>query len=587
MGSVSGHVYRADNGAPIAEAIIHLNRHLDRDQIDGDAPVPSSLAARTETDGAYTFPVVEPGDYSVRLEHQGFAPMTEEGPKESEPHPSQISIATGQHLGNLDYKLQPTGAISGSVRDQDGVPLQGLFVTAFCSSPGSPGAVRADTGRATTDDRGDFRIAGIIPGECDIGAGPPSSSPLSTVGYRGVFYPNAVTMESAQPIPVKTDGDASGISLVVRYSPAYTITVKVVENGNASGERRYSVGLMSTNPAARPLVNTIGFGAADVMANAEGVGVLRGVTAGTYQIYLHPLRKLAGARGPTLRRPDGTIDTRGPREYQAWTAGGPAVASAVFRVVDRDVCIQMALPGFPPSPVQAGPQAEVKNCQTATETASVSENQREGCAVLPYEGKWPEDRVPPDSAFRGGMLCRYVINPKLPLFTCRFLAEGDNPLGKIEISEGENTKVIQTILSSGNPLSGGIPDPLQILVPVDANFDGYNDLPLLNGCGAVGNCSYDFYLYDPATHQFVFNGFLSGLIGPEVHPVDKTVTSFHHMSAGDGSSATYQYRNGQYVLIEQEDTSWDRENDIITKKTYELRHGEMELTKCEGECPKK
>jgi hypothetical protein len=586
MGSVSGHVYRADNGVPIAGAIIHLNRHLNRDQIDGDAPVPSPLAARTETDGAYTFPVVEPGDYSVRLEHQGFAPMTDEGPTQSEPHPSQISVATGQHLGNLDYKLQPTGAITGGVRDQDGVPLQGLVVTAFCSAPGPLSAGRAEAGRATSDDRGNFRISGIVPGDCDIGAGP--VHPLSTVGYRGTFYPNAATMENAQPIPVKAEGETPDIRLVVRYSPTYTITVKVVENESVSGQQLYSVGLVSADPAARPLVNTFGFGAAlPVTTTAEGTAVLRGVTAGTYNVYVHPLRELTGVRGPTVRRPDGTIDARGVRKNRAWTAGGPAVGSAVVQVVDRDISIRIPLSGFPLL-LQASPQAEEKSGQTATETASASENQRQGCTVLPYEGKWPQDQVPPNPDFHGGMLCRFVINPKLPLFTFRFVAEGDNPLGKIQISEGESTKVIQTIPYSGNPFSSLLPDPLHnILNPVDANFDGYNDLPLLTGCGAVGNCTYEFYLYDPATNRFVYNSFLSGLTMPEVHPQDKTVTTYLHMSAGDGSSATYQYRNGQYVLIEKEESSWDRANDIVTKKTYELRDGKMQLTKCEGECQEK
>ena len=197
--------------------------------------------------------------------------------------------------------------------------------------------------------------------------------------------------------------------------------------------------------------------------------------------------------------------------------------------------------------------------------------------------------MPPNSDFRGGMLCRYVIDPKLPLFTFRFVAEGDNPLGKIEVSEGENTKVIQTIrYPHENPYLGAGPaDPLKILEPIDANFDGYKDLPLLLQCGAVGNCTYDFYLYDPKSDRFVYNSFLSGLTMPEFDPPNKQVKSYWHMSAGDGGHETYQYQNGKYTLIEKEESSWDREKDIITQKTYELRDGKMELTKCEGECPEK
>jgi hypothetical protein len=146
MGSVSGHVYRADTGAPVAGAILHLNRqHLNLDQVVGNAPAPSPLAERSGTDGAYTFALVEPGDYSVHVERQGFAPIGGQGPPDTQPSP--IFLETGQHLGNLDYKLQPTGAISGSVRDQDGGPLKGLVVTAFCSRAGSLTTGRVDAGR--------------------------------------------------------------------------------------------------------------------------------------------------------------------------------------------------------------------------------------------------------------------------------------------------------------------------------------------------------------------------------------------------------------------------------------------------------
>jgi len=235
----------------------------------------------------------------------------------------------------------------------------------------------------------------------------------------------------------------------------------------------------------------------------------------------------------------------------------------------------------------ASPQAEEKSEQAATKTAPRSQDQSEGCTVLPYEGKSSEDQAPPYPDWRGGMVCRFFINPKLPLFTFRFVAEGDNPLGKIQISEGESTKVIQTLrYPHANPYLGAGPtDPLKILQPLDANFDGYKDLPMLLQCGAVGNCTYDFYLYDPATNRFVYNSFLSGLSEPEFDPQDKTVTSYWHISAGDGGHGTYQYRNGQYVLIERVESTWDREKDIITRKTYELRHGKLELTDCEGECP--
>ena len=186
------------------------------------------------------------------------------------------------------------------------------------------------------------------------------------------------------------------------------------------------------------------------------------------------------------------------------------------------------------------------------------------------------------------MVCRFAINSKLPVFTFRFAPEGDNPFGKIQISEGESTKVIQTLgYPRNNPKDGSfLPDPPKILQPVDADFDGYKDLPLLLQCGGVGNCTYDFYLYDPATNRFVYNSFLSDVTMPMFDPQKKTVTSYYHGGACNSGHATYQYRNGQYVLIEKEESTSDNANDICTDKTYELRDGKMKLTKCVGDCPK-
>jgi protocatechuate 3,4-dioxygenase beta subunit len=347
MASVSGHIYRADTGAPIVGAILHLYPYRVHDHIFGDAPVPSPLTARTGPDGSYTFATVAPGDYGIDVERQGFARLTLDGPSENEPKPGRISLETGQHVGNLDYKLKPTGAISGSVRDQDDVPLQGMFVTAFCSLP-----TVAVSGGANTDDRGDFRIFGIPPGKCDLGAGPPPNSGLSQAGYRAVYYPSAATIETAQAFPVKPGGEISDIHLVVPRSTTYALTVRVLEDANNSGANRYLVVISAAEPNSQEMVNTLGFGARFPVTAAPGVDVaVPGLSPGIYNIHLQPLQEVTGARGPTVRRPDGTIDPRGPRNSHGWRSSGPAVGSAVVPVVGRDVSVAIPISIFPPGGV--------------------------------------------------------------------------------------------------------------------------------------------------------------------------------------------------------------------------------------------
>lgn len=228
-----------------------------------------------------------------------------------------------------------------------------------------------------------------------------------------------------------------------------------------------------------------------------------------------------------------------------------------------------------------------------TSTSATKSNtavaQTEGCALLPYTGSVPLSQAPyytaGDPDFRGGMTCKFIINPNLPIFTFHFVGNNDNTLGNIQISEGTSTQIIQTI-PIGDPGSYGIsydaiaPANYQsILVPVDANFDGYKDLPILNDCGGTGNCSYDFYLYNPSTNQFVENSFLTNNIAtPTFDASKKQVTTSWNSSVADWEADTYQYENNQYVVVKKVISTWDRNNNVATIDTYQLQNGQMELT---------
>ena len=212
---------------------------------------------------------------------------------------------------------------------------------------------------------------------------------------------------------------------------------------------------------------------------------------------------------------------------------------------------------------------------------------KEGCKLQPYKGDVPLSKLPfyvPDQPdFRGGIVCHYRIGPDLPLFTFHFLGKPDNTMGQLEVAEEPSTTIIQKIdqftdwgmVSSIPELEGNL------LTLVDANFDGYKDLQILSNCGATGNCSYDFFLYDPVSNQFVHNEFLSNLCSPEFDAKKKQITTHSNGSAADWENDTYQYEEGRYTMIHQEISSWDRQADKVTVNTYELRNGKMELVNSE------
>lgn len=232
---------------------------------------------------------------------------------------------------------------------------------------------------------------------------------------------------------------------------------------------------------------------------------------------------------------------------------------------------------------------KIKIIPSPATSVSVSSNQKTGCSLLPYTGTTTLSQLPyyspsydgVDEDLRAGMICNFAINSKLPVFTFHFLGQPANTFGDIQIQEGSNTKVIQTITNSTDPNALAPAKSSSVLKPVDVNFDGYLDLLILNNCGATGNCSYDFYLYDQTTNQFLKNSFLTNLGGFKLDQIDsvkKQITASWKSSVADWEQATYQYQGGQYMLIKKIISSWDREKNMVTVETYKLHDGKMKLT---------
>ncbi len=224
----------------------------------------------------------------------------------------------------------------------------------------------------------------------------------------------------------------------------------------------------------------------------------------------------------------------------------------------------------------------VKLVQTGTSTSLVAPlqaNQHEGCTLLPYTGTIPFNQAQYYSLgeledLRGGMVCKFVINPQLPIFTLSFAGQADNTLGDIIITEGTSTKVIQTIPNTTS-YDATLTKAENTIVPVDANFDGYKDLPILNQCGGTGNCSYDFYLYDPTTNHFTKNSFLSGLGTFSIDSSKQEVNTTGNGSYCYWGSGTYQYHNATYTLVQEISSNCD--NVSTTVATYQLQNGKMQL----------
>jgi hypothetical protein len=278
---------------------------------------------------------------------------------------------------------------------------------------------------------------------------------------------------------------------------------------------------------------------------------------------------------------------RAARETQQINTPHPAVATSSLGHSSSSSALKIPVPTstaerYHPSLIELPgsvkvnePPASINNTSTPKSTI-VSQ----GCRVLPYQGKIDINQVPNykdgtvKADFRGGIACKYMINPGLPVFDFNFIGQPDDMLEKIEVTEEGSAKIIQTLnFSGGTEFIGANSSGNNLLAAVDANYDGYQDLEILNNCGQ--NCSYDFYLYDPVKREFVENEFLEGFGNPEFDLAKKQIAGSWTLSAGEYYQDTYQFFDGQYFLI-QSIVSTDTE---ITSSTYSIIDGKSRLIK--------
>lgn len=166
-GLILGRTVDADSGKPVAGITITLtgSRLVDGSPVQPGAVPPPSLTALSNADGHFLFRDLPKGSYALSTQgiaFNGYLP-SRYGQRRPEAITGRaIDLADGQRVLDADIRMWKAGSISGRVIDEAGEPLSGIGIR----------SLRRDaSGRWTfwrsgdTDDRGVYRLAGLVPGE--------------------------------------------------------------------------------------------------------------------------------------------------------------------------------------------------------------------------------------------------------------------------------------------------------------------------------------------------------------------------------------------------------------------------------------
>jgi 5-hydroxyisourate hydrolase-like protein (transthyretin family) len=232
--TIGGRVIAADTGRPVKRARVMLQSSAVQ---AGGAQVSRSVV--TDGEGRYEAAQLPAGKYTVTVTRTGFVTVSY-GQRRPLQASTPLDVRDGEQLKNIDFRLPRGSVITGHVFDEDGEPIAqvGVRVMRWAFLQGERRLT--PVGNDQTDDRGEYRVFGLPPGEYVVSAvartmefGPGLRQLIAGVaeagGGRGAFAGGRGGLIAALGAP---DADEDPVTFAATYYPGVTsigeaATVKV------------------------------------------------------------------------------------------------------------------------------------------------------------------------------------------------------------------------------------------------------------------------------------------------------------------------------------------------------------------------
>jgi hypothetical protein len=303
-GVIRGRVLQAGGTQPIDDAAITLTTGTvggggARGQ-RGGGPGPAELprVAVSDREGNFEFRDLPSGRYTAVAQRRGFS-----GPWFNAPDPSVSAAVVNGQTVRAEIFMTPTGVVRGRVRDASGQFASNVQVEALviAYNSGLPSLMPAIS--KTSDDRGEYRLFGLPPGDYYIGATPrPASAIVARAGGdRSVktFHPNAFDISQATKITIHGGEDIQNIDIAIQTPQMFKIsgtvstTVPVAaappsaqgafaviqQNNNATVQL-----ILSSRDLIKPEGGNSGGTSASVTGTAPGPFEIQNVLPGSYDL---------------------------------------------------------------------------------------------------------------------------------------------------------------------------------------------------------------------------------------------------------------------------------------------------------------
>jgi protocatechuate 3,4-dioxygenase beta subunit len=317
-GRIAGRVMLEGANTPVAGARVML---LPAARPTGPMGMPPQTL--TDQDGRFVFAKVAPGGYRMQVEKTGFAPLLELG------RVPNAQVSAGQTI-EIVVHLQKGAVIAGKILDSSGEPATDARVMAMRRfSGGPPGAAAARLLSAPgagmnpqTNDLGEFRIAGLAPGEYIVAVMPGGRSPFGGPGVTPAangmaatttYYPGTTDQAAAQAIKVAAGETADNVVFSLQSVPSFRISGRVVdENGAAVAG---AMVMLTADPRTGAFMGPTGH----TRTGDDGRFTIAEVPSGTYRVSASVPIMMNGSNGAVRGGVVGGVSSGGANT--SWSSG--------------------------------------------------------------------------------------------------------------------------------------------------------------------------------------------------------------------------------------------------------------------------
>jgi protocatechuate 3,4-dioxygenase beta subunit len=194
----------------------------------------------TDGEGRYEFTDLPAGVFTVSVAKPGFLTL-QYGQRRPFETGRPVTLAAAQALGQIDVALPRASVISGRVTDRRGEPAIGaeiLIERYQYSSDGQRRLIRLAA--STTDDLGEFRAFGLMPGEYIVSANlrarpsfaaavgqATADAPLA--GYLQTYNPGTPNVVDAEPVLLGL-GEEASVQIALSTGRMSTITGTIIDS---------------------------------------------------------------------------------------------------------------------------------------------------------------------------------------------------------------------------------------------------------------------------------------------------------------------------------------------------------------------